>query len=283
MGRQKPQPATLDELFDTLMITPVWVGPLLAVIVFVVLFFFAPILFRTPSEGVDMGALFRPMMRLFAVFAFILVIVTWGVAELHKVKRRRLFDRQNGLESIRRLSWQAFEELVAEAYRRRGYVAQVVGNTTGDGGVDVELRAAGQLVLVQCKQWLVYSVGVKPVRELLGVVVSRCASSGVLITSGRFTAEAIRFAKANPMIQLIDGNGLAALMGDIQPNGVSVTATAPTTPTSVPPPLKADTGHVLCPKCNSPMVRRTAKRGYRAGAQFYGCSRFPDCHGKRDA
>ncbi len=32
-----------------------------------------------------------------------------------------------------------------------------------------------------------------------------------------------------------------------------------------------------CPKCDSEMALRTAKRGDRAGSQFYGCSRYPKC------
>lgn len=36
---------------------------------------------------------------------------------------------------------------------------------------------------------------------------------------------------------------------------------------------------VLCPRCGAPMVVRTAKRGERAGRQFYGCSMFPKCRG----
>jgi len=32
-----------------------------------------------------------------------------------------------------------------------------------------------------------------------------------------------------------------------------------------------------CPKCGKPMVLRTAKQGYNAGAQFLGCSGYPEC------
>lgn len=35
----------------------------------------------------------------------------------------------------------------------------------------------------------------------------------------------------------------------------------------------------LCPKCQSPMILRTASKGGRAGSQFYGCSQFPKCRG----
>lgn len=36
---------------------------------------------------------------------------------------------------------------------------------------------------------------------------------------------------------------------------------------------------VICPRCGAPMVLRTAKRGERAGKQFYGCSKYPSCRG----
>lgn len=32
-----------------------------------------------------------------------------------------------------------------------------------------------------------------------------------------------------------------------------------------------------CPKCSSPLVLRIAKSGANAGAQFYGCTKFPAC------
>ena len=34
-----------------------------------------------------------------------------------------------------------------------------------------------------------------------------------------------------------------------------------------------------CPRCGSPMVLRTAKRGAREGKQFWGCSTYPRCRG----
>jgi len=33
----------------------------------------------------------------------------------------------------------------------------------------------------------------------------------------------------------------------------------------------------LCPKCGNELILRTAKKGTRAGNQFYGCSNFPKC------
>ncbi len=39
---------------------------------------------------------------------------------------------------------------------------------------------------------------------------------------------------------------------------------------------------VMCPNCGAPMVRRMAKRGYRSGKRFWGCSRYPSCRGTRN-
>ena len=36
-----------------------------------------------------------------------------------------------------------------------------------------------------------------------------------------------------------------------------------------------------CPLCGKPMALRTARKGPTAGAQFWGCSAFPDCKGAR--
>ena len=40
---------------------------------------------------------------------------------------------------------------------------------------------------------------------------------------------------------------------------------------------------LICPKCGSKLVLRTAKKGENAGNQFYGCSSFPKCRYIRDA
>jgi len=34
-----------------------------------------------------------------------------------------------------------------------------------------------------------------------------------------------------------------------------------------------------CPQCGKPMALRTARKGPRAGSQFWGCTGFPDCKG----
>ena len=37
-----------------------------------------------------------------------------------------------------------------------------------------------------------------------------------------------------------------------------------------------------CPLCGKPMIKRTIKRGAKAGHQFWGCSNYPECQGTRN-
>ncbi|MBM4456434.1 MAG: hypothetical protein FJ011_01505 [Chloroflexi bacterium] len=39
----------------------------------------------------------------------------------------------------------------------------------------------------------------------------------------------------------------------------------------------------VCPRCQKPMVLRTARKGPSAGKPFWGCSAYPDCTGTRPA
>jgi hypothetical protein len=44
---------------------------------------------------------------------------------------------------------------------------------------------------------------------------------------------------------------------------------------------RTDRGRPLCPSCNRKMVKRTVRRGARAGAEFWGCSGYPGCSDTR--
>ena len=43
------------------------------------------------------------------------------------------------------------------------------------------------------------------------------------------------------------------------------------------PPVQTEQQELICPRCGSALVLRTAKKGENAGNQFYGCSNFPKC------
>ena len=275
MPRRRDEDGEFHELFEMLKVAPIWLGPIVAVVFFVLLRYVMPLFIPRPQAGIDGGVIFRPMLSALAwVFAG-LTLLAWIAAEMWKLFNRFLLDKHSGLSSFDDITWQEFERLVSEAYRRKGYIAEVVGSASGDGGVDIRLRGNGETVLVQCKQWKVYSVGVSVVREMLGVVVSERARRGIVVTSGRFTREAELFAQKNPQIELLDGPRLDELIRGVQTNPSHV-------PPS-PPPLAPDaTANVpRCPTCGNQMILRKARSGTRPGSQFWGCRGYPTCRGTR--
>jgi restriction system protein len=130
-------------------------------------------------------------------------------------KRSSLFNKQKDIETLRSMSWQDFEKLVGEVYRKRGYTITETGGGGADGGVDLVLKKNGETIFVQCKHWKMDKVGVIIIRELLGVVYDKKASGGIVITSGTFTQEAINTARGNP-IELVNGKELLAMISRIK-------------------------------------------------------------------
>lgn len=181
------------------------------------------------------------------------------------------------------LSWQRFEHLVGESFRRQGFGVKETGNAGADGGVDLELRKGTELHLVQCKHWKALKVGVDVVRELYGAMAARGAASGYVVTSGSFTDATHEFANGRN-VQLIDGSKLKVMLRGSQQPAAAQTATAARDAESTQRPAKppAPPQHPpTCPKCGKGMVKRTATRGAKEGQAFWGCAGFPSCRGTR--
>ncbi len=101
-----------------------------------------------------------------------------------------------------------FEELVLNIFKALGFKGELTP-TTGDGGVDIELKISNDSrIIAQCKRYQSeQSVSVKDVRELLGSMVHCNAKCGYFITTSYFTEQAISFCMGK-QIYLIDGNKL---------------------------------------------------------------------------
>lgn len=183
---------------------------------------------------------------------------------------RRTFDAASDPSG---LTWSQFERLIGEFYRRKGASVTSRGGPMADGGVDLNLTyPAGERLIVQCKHWRNRHVGVKPVRELWGVLDDEKADGAVFVTSGSFSADALAFARGK-QLELIDGAKLRGMMAELK-------GTPPAAPVAEP---AQSASNPLCPRCQSPMVLRTAGRGANAGEQFWGCSMYPKCQGTRPA
>lgn len=176
--------------------------------------------------------------------------------------------------SVRDLTWDEFELLVGEIYRRQGFTAELSAGTGADGGIDLILHRDERRILVQCKSWNVYKVSVPGIREFYGVLVSEKADRGIFITTGEFTRDAKDFAVGKP-IELIDGTEFKSLLknasNDPHDDLLNVALWAPVFLSAsrviIPP----------CPFCKSAMVKREGPTG-----AFLGCSTFPRCKGTRE-
>lgn len=217
-----------------------------------------------------------------------MLLLAAGIVSAGKQARRKrvfeeTFHRQDAA-AIDGMSWQRFEMLVAEGFRQRGFQVEETGGGGADGGVDLVLRKpasnGSEMFLVQCKHWRAYRVGVSVVRELYGAMAACGAAGGFVVTSGRFTEEAVRFASGRNL-ELIDGAGLRALLASAEPPAAAPTQQEPYLDEPPAPPSPSPSLH--CPLCGKLMVRRVARRGPGMGQEFYGCSGYPECRGTRKA
>lgn len=168
-------------------------------------------------------------------------------------------------ELIDRIEWKRFEDLCCEFYRVKGIRAETT-RLGADGGVDVRLFQDESdpqccTALVQCKAWS-QEVGVKPVRELRGVMAHENVEKAFFMAPNGFTDDAKAFAAEN-CINLLDGKLFLAMIERLPAmKQQQLLAFATTGEWTIP----------SCPSCGAKMAARESKRG-----TFWGCIRYPKC------
>ena len=294
MARKRTSAA--EDLLDLVAMLPWWAGVLLALFSHLLLHAIAaqPVV-AAPQPG-QMGAMItQTLWRTLATFAqYLLPLICLAGAAMSALRRKErqslvgAVTQSTASDALHGMSWSEFEMLVGEGFRLQGYRVVETGGGGADGGVDLVLtrprKNGGEKFLVQCKQWRAFKVGVDVVRELYGVMAARGATGGFVVTSGRFTEDAIKFASGRN-VALVDGPKLQAFLKQAQAGTVRSPA-PPARParTAADSPVLANVAALLaanCPLCAKTMVRRTAKRGANAGGEFWGCTDYPACRGTR--
>ncbi len=287
---RRHQPNAGQGLLRLVALLPWWAGVALAVISYVLLHHVATTTSIPMPQPGQVGATvaFSVWKSLAGVAQYLLPTIFLVGAAVSFMTRRHLrllvddVASNPARDALDGMGWEDFERLVGEGFRQQGYQVVETGGGGADGGMDLVLSRPSQngreKFLVQCKQWRAHRVGVDVVRELYGVMAARGAAGGFVVTSGRFTEEAARFAGGRN-ITLLDGPQLLALIRSIKaaagasrPTPAPRNGAQPETPTSQP---------MACPHCSKPMVRRVAKRGAQAGRAFWGCTGYPECRGTR--
>lgn len=174
-------------------------------------------------------------------------------------------ERQPSIhERLKAIDWFQFEKLVSAIYEVPGSTVKRLGGAKADGGIDLMVEQDDRRLLVQCKHWRKWTVGVRHIRELLGAMTDAKIETGVLATLRGCTTEAVELAKKHN-IHIIDEAQLVALMqmsdGSLDKRVIAI----------------LDDKRKFCPKCERPLVLRTATKGFNRGEQFWGCTQFPRC------
>jgi len=110
-------------------------------------------------------------------------------------------------------------------------------------------------------------VGVKPVRELFGVMAAEGVLQGVFMTTGEFTAEAKKFAKGKKLVLASGSSFLQSIQSMSEENQAALLKVA----------TEGDYTTPTCVSCDVKMKLRISKKGKNIGARFWGCSNFPRC------
>lgn len=120
------------------------------------------------------------------------------------------------VEHLMEISPRSFECIVEQLYKKMGFHTELTPEK-GDGGRDIVAEKIDtgkkEKALVECKRYR-KPVGVKLIRELLGVISNEKVNKGVLVTSSSFTRGAKKLAKDNPRIELISGIKLVPLLNE---------------------------------------------------------------------
>lgn len=274
---------------DVVAMLPWWAGIVLALISYLVLHGVASQQVVTAAQPGQIGAMVtQTIWKTFASFGqFILPLICLGGAAMSVWRRKERqslvanVTQNKAADALDGISWREFEMLVGEGFRLQGYQVAETGDGA-DGGVDLVLskpgKHGGEKFLVQCKQWRAYKVGVDVVRELYGVMAAKGAAGGFVVTSGRFTDEAVSFASGRN-VTLVDGPKLHGLLRQARASADRSPARAAAAPSARTAAVPSNASS--CPTCSKPMVRRTAKRGANAGGEFWGCTGYPACRGTR--
>jgi restriction system protein len=280
---RRPKTSPLEDIVMIAAKLPWWGGASLALISYIVLHSIASrpaLAIKGPGQMGD--AVLHGMLTTFALFGQVILPFAFGLAAvisaIPSYKNKKVYEKiesRSDVGSLNDMTWEDFEILVGEYYRRIGFQVSREGGNGPDGGIDIVLRKGTEKHLVQCKQWKAFKVGVQPVREFYGVMASRGAAGGYFVTSGVYTPDALSFVKGLNL-ELVDGTKLRKMIDIARKQPATAKAASRQTPAPRHEPATP-----ACPKCNMKMVKRVARHGENAGREFWGCVAYPKCSGTR--
>jgi len=190
-----------------------------------------------------------------------------SIGERDQAAKRAGFDATKWTpDLLRHLEWRRFEELCTAYFEALGFTTRIT-RSRADGAAEIALRVEGSdtaSVLVHCRAWSAYPIGLKPLQELFAGMAPAGVGEAVLVTSGRFTPPAAEFAAKNN-IQLLDGARLLTEFAGLVPEKALAL-------------LKLATkGDFLTPTCPACSIKMISRKSTGEGRAFWGCVNYPSC------
>jgi restriction system protein len=179
--------------------------------------------------------------------------------------RLKLDTRRWNPELLKQLEWRRFEEVCAAYYEALGFAVRLSGAGTA-AGVDILIHdeAAKTRSIARCKAWDAHRVGPRAVRELRRAMDAAKISDGMLLTSGRFSYDAVNLA-AQEGIRLIDGPALLEKIAALAPDKALALLQF------------ATQGDFLSPTCPFCSIKMISRQSTGDGRKYWGCPNYPAC------
>ena len=233
---------------------PWWAGVLVALVSYLVLHRLAIQPVAPTSGGLPTQAIWKGLATAGQNVVSIVCLIGAATSAWRRKKRGELVAdvaQRQATSALVDMSWREFEMLVGKGFRLQGYQVMGTGGGGPDGGIDLVLSRPGkngsENSLVKCKQWRANKVGLDVVRELYGVMAAKGAAGSFVVTSGRFTDEAVEFAHGRN-VTLVDGSKLHALIRQARASGKRAPGPAPTR-RPLDPARQASTDQIAAPEC----------------------------------
>ena len=180
-----------------------------------------------------------PLLLALLVFAIAGAAATFWLRQHGSQAAATAEARERDESQLADLRWRDFTRLVLQAMKGRGFDPVIEDGMAPDGipsdGGDILLERDGEHVLLSCKYGSGSVVGVQAILGLGKSATLRGAGNVIVATPGKFETEAMRVARQQGNIELLDGKDL---WPELRPYIAREPATA-VEPATAPTPLPA--------------------------------------------
>lgn len=177
-----------------------------------------------------------------------------------EIKYANFIKKIRSPEYLKNMDPYEFEEFACKYFESVGYkVTRTL--KSNDQGIDGILEKNGTKTIVQAKRVQSY-VGQPIIRDLYGTMISEKADSAFIVTTGKVSQQSRDWIlKDNKPIHIFTIEDLEEWLQHLQ--------------LKIPDDFVVNEEKTpFCPICKSVLIKKRAKKGFRKGKYFWGCSKY---------